>query len=151
MFNFKVGDKVRRVKHSHGNHTVGAVYTIAGVTDLGSYLRFLEGGNTYIYDSRNYELVEEYTVGLTKIDKPFGELDNNTKLGLMKAIYIDNETVEVLSCLKTWVEVGNRDPFNPQKIYRLKPEKTPNQIKKESLELKLKEIQEELSQLDVKD
>jgi len=106
----------------------------------------LVGWGNHVFNLKDFEPVD-----LTKIGKPFRELDNNTKLDLMKALYIDNETVEVLSFIKTWVEVGTRDPLNPQKIYRLKPEKSPNQIKKENLELRLKKIQEELSQLEVKD
>ena len=108
----------------------------------------LVGWGNHVFNLKDFEPVKR---DLTKIDEPFAKLDNNTKLDLMKALYIDNETVEVLSFIKTWVEVGTRDPLNPQKIYRLKPEKSPNQIKKENLELRLKKIQEELSQLEVKD
>jgi hypothetical protein len=81
MTKFKVGDKVRRVRYSHWPEEygeLGKVYTVLGVNSIG-YIQVIEDKPFAYYNT--FELVEE-AMDLTKIEKPFGLLDEATQQAL---------------------------------------------------------------------
>jgi hypothetical protein len=81
MAKFKVGDKVRRVQKSYWPEDfgrVGKVYLVLDVNPIG-YIQVITGKPHAAPEA--FELVEE-AMDLTKIEKPFGLLDNDTQQAL---------------------------------------------------------------------
>jgi hypothetical protein len=81
MAKFKVGDKVRRVLYSHWPKNygeLGEVYTVLSVNSVGNIQ--VTKGNDFALNTA-FELVEE-AMDLTKIEKPFGLLDEATQQAL---------------------------------------------------------------------
>jgi hypothetical protein len=130
MTKFKVGDKVRRVKDSYWPEDYGEfgkVYTVLAVNSIG-YVQVIEDRPFAYYNS--FELVEE-AMDLTKIEKPFGLLDEATQQALkdhdgLIEIYIDERWKETAS--PCWVK---------DLVYRAQPQ--PNKTKVE-LELTWEEL-----------
>ena len=144
MRKFKVGDKVRRFIGSCGKHRNGTVDTITHVDGYWLYFKDDEPN----YRDSFYELVEE-PIDLTKIDKPFGELDRETQKELLAAYYLDKNLLQFRgSSTGYWVDsVTNKLTFSSTVHYRLKPEKTPEQLHKESLQKKVEELQKEIAKI----
>ncbi len=88
----------------------------------------------------NLKLIKPTKTDLTKIDVPFGQLDNETKIRLIEA-YLNGEDVEYRS-YSWWCEKQKeRDlEFVNETVYRLKPEEVSIREQIQNKVLKLKQI-----------
>lgn len=84
---FKVGDRVYYLEDKEDTATV------IGETTLGNVRVTFDDGGTSTFYPEDLTLVDHVDVDLTKIDKPFGELDKFTKMALIEA-WIDGEVIQ---------------------------------------------------------
>lgn len=144
MSKFKVGDKVRRTKKPNVSQSVGDVVIITRTCTV--WLQFKGDDSDYHEDS--YELVP---VGLTKIDKPFGELDRETQKELLAACYLDGKTLRFKEHKLGGTYTAQTCSWPSESIYFLEPATSPEQLQKESLQKKVEELQKEINNIVVPD
>ena len=106
----------------------------------------LVGWGNHVFNLKDFEPVD-----LTKIGKPFGELDRETQKELLAAYYLDKKLLQFRGSDRGyWVDgdiVNHNLTFSSTVHYRLKPEKSPEQLQKESLQKKVEELQKEINSI----
>jgi len=142
MSKFKVGDKVTLdtlYACTFSSISNGKVYTVRSIQ--GNAIEFGFG----LCSEHYFRLVSE---DLVQIDKPFGELDKNTKLELFEA-WVDDLTIQARFGSGSWIDI--KDPsWDLRTIYRLKPLKSPEEIEKESIIAEIELLKTRLEKLNVK-
>ena len=146
MSKFKDGDKLKFIGTNSFSLELGEIITFSHYIGVSSSMFCSRENLTVIhYNTDNFELYRE-PVDLTKIDKPFGELDRETQKEILAAHYLDDKCILLKIVGEPFGEIQPQS-WNSSLIYKVKPEKSPEQLQKESLQKKVEELQKEINSI----
>lgn len=145
MRKFKQGDKLKFIGTNSFSLELGEIITFSHYTPSHNRLFRSRENGVMLYNTDNFELVKE-PVDLTKIGKPFGELDRETQKEILAAHYLDDKYILLKIGGNDFIEIPPSS-WNSSLIYKVKPEKSPEQLQKESLQKKVEELQKEINSI----
>jgi len=145
MRKFKQGDKLKFIGTHSFSLELGNIITFSHYIGVSSSMFYARESEVIHYNTDNFELVKE-PVDLTKTDKPFGELDRETQKEILAAHYLDDKYILLKIGGNDFIEI-QPSPWNSSLIYKVKPEKSTEQLQKEALQKKVEELQKEINSI----